>query len=46
MVASMEFDMALYKAIKDAALPRIDFLSQKDLIINRAWAVEMVNKLG
>ncbi len=46
MVASMEFDMALYKAIKEAALPRIAFLSQKDLIINRAWAVEMVNKLG
>ena len=46
MIASMEFDMSLYNAIKEAALARIDVLSQGDLIINRAWAKDMITRMG
>ena len=46
MVASMEFDMALYKAIKEAALDRIDAISKDDLLINRAWAKDITARLG
>ena len=46
MVASMEFDEALYKAIKDSALDRIEAASKNDLHINRAWAKEIIEKLG
>ena len=46
MIASMEFDMSLYNTIKEAALARIDVLSQGDLIINRASAKDMITRMG
>ena len=46
MVASMEFDKALYNAIKEAALSRIDAISRDDLIIDRNWAKAIVARLG
>ena len=46
MVASMEFDKALYNAIKEAALSRIDAISRDDLIIDRNWAKTIVARLG
>ena len=46
MIASMEFDMSLYNAIKEAALARIDVLSQGDLIIDRKWAKNIVARMG
>jgi ribosomal protein S12 methylthiotransferase accessory factor YcaO len=46
MVASMEFDMALYNAIKEAALSRIEAISGDDFIINRAWAKDITARLG
>ena len=46
MVASMDFDKALYNAIKEAALSRIDAISRDDLIIDRNWAKTIVARLG
>lgn len=46
MIASMEFDTSLYNAIREAALFRINAVSQNDLIINRAWAQKIVSRLG
>ena len=46
MVASMEFDEALYKAIKDSAMDRIEAASRYDLHINRSWAKEIIERLG
>ena len=46
MIESMEFDMSLYNAIKEAALARIDVLSRGDLIINRKWAKNIVARMG
>lgn len=46
MIASMEFDEALYKAIKDSALDRIETASKNDLHINREWAKKIIEKLG
>ena len=46
MIASMEFDEALYKAINDSALDRIEAASKNDLHINREWAKGIIEKLG
>ena len=46
MVASMEFDDALYKAIKESALDRIEAASRHDLHINRKWAKDIIERLG
>ena len=46
MVASMEFDEALYKAIREAAAGRISALSEEELVIDRKWAKNIVKRLG
>lgn len=46
MVTSMVFDQPLYEAIKENALSTIQSLSAHDFVIDRAWAEDMVEKLG
>ncbi len=46
MVASMEFDEALYKAIYDSAEDRLDAATKNDLYINRPWAKEIIERMG
>ncbi len=46
MVASMEFDEALYKAIYNSAEDRLDAATKNDLHIDRAWAKEIIERMG
>lgn len=46
MVASMEFDESLYKAIYDSAYERLDAATRNDLYIDRDWAKDVVERMG
>ena len=46
MIASMEFDMDLYKVVKNAAESRLDFYSRGIFVIDRAWADRVVGEMG
>lgn len=46
MVASMEFDESLYKAIYDSAYERLDAATRNDLYIDRGWAKDVVERMG
>ena len=46
MVASMEFDESLYKAIYDSAYERLDAATRNDLYIDRNWAKDVVERMG
>lgn len=46
MVASMEFDESLYKAIYDSAYERLDAATRNDLYIDRDWAKYVVERMG
>lgn len=46
MVASMEFDESLYKAIYDSAYERLDAATKNDLYIDRDWAKDVVERMG
>ena len=46
MVASMEFDESLYKAIYDSAYGRLDAATKNDLYIDRDWAKDVVERMG
>ncbi len=46
MIASMEFDMDLYKVVKNAAESRLDFYSRGIFGIDRAWADRVVGEMG
>ncbi len=46
MVASMEFDEALYHAIYDSAMERLEAATKNDLYIDRAWAKDIVERMG
>lgn len=46
MVASMEFDESLYKAIYDSVYERLDAATRNDLYIDRDWAKDVVERMG